>query len=171
MARATLLRWTGLAMTLSRTKRWRRESVKGLARRRGKVSSRCRISVDRVAAAIDGPPFAWGSATPSERRLFFGRCQDPDTGGTPPPCPLQSAVPRRQGDVVPTAFFRRQLMASRRSHVPASFCLTCLVLCAIPGGFARADDPPPDPAEVARLIRQLGDDSFSKREQASRRLA
>src|SRR5262249_6284004 len=62
-------------------------------------------------------------------------------------------------------------MASRRSHVPASFCLTCLVLCAIPGGFARADDPPPDPAEVARLIRQLGDDSFSKREQASRRLA
>ncbi len=63
-------------------------------------------------------------------------------------------------------------MSWRRSHLLASFCVPCLVvLCATAGGFARADDPPPDPAEVARLIRQLSDVSFPKREQASRRLA
>src|SRR5262249_48247594 len=86
-ARATLLRWTWLAMTspgmISVRKRRRRESVKGVASRRAKVYSRWRAQVEKVRGAIDGPPFAWEDATSYERRLFFSCCQVPDTGGTP----------------------------------------------------------------------------------------
>ena len=48
-----------------------------------------------------------------------------------------------------------------------------LLLAALPPALAAvgaADDRPPQPGEVERLIRQLGDDDFESRDMATRRL-
>jgi hypothetical protein len=48
-------------------------------------------------------------------------------------------------------------------------CAASLVAVMVAGGVAAADAPAPD--EIDRLVRQLGDRSFARREAASRELA
>src|SRR3954454_5654517 len=87
-------------------------------------------------------------------------------------CPLAIGPAARTITDVSMTSLRRCLMSSRRCPACPPLCLLCLaILGAIASPFARADNPPPDAGEVARLIRQLGDVSFPKREEATRRLA
>src|SRR5262249_32263379 len=85
-------------------------------------------------------------------------------------CPLAIDCAARTITNVSTCL-RRRLMSSRRCPARASLCVLCLaVLGTTACPSAGADNPPPDPGEIARLIRQLGDVSFPKREEATRRL-
>src|SRR5262245_23960111 len=84
--------------------------------------------------------------------------------------PLAIERPVRTMRDITTACLRRRLMSARLSplRVPLSV-LVLAVLCVTSGGIAGAEVPP-DPAQVARLIRQFSDVSFPKREEASRQL-